>query len=562
MLSLKKNGCILVSELMLLIASNAAVFGESIFDKHFKTSVELCEKHEFRKAIKELNIAIEAEPNNFEGYYKRAKCYSETDSPQEGMPDFAKAIRLNPNFADIWVSRALAYQRLNDPARAIEDLKRAVAIDPHHSKAFYKLLFLCFKQKDFKNGIKYSTLAIANDVDLLDSLEARGRFYALANDRKKMNADFDSALAKAQAKLSELEKEMPHTEKEVAKQRKVIADIFNERGKAFLILRDFDASLIDFEKALSLIPDNTTYMCNVGGALLHLQRNEKALEILTKACKLRTDSASIHNNLGIALERSGKHSEAKSEFERALNIDSGKTHYFANHARMALSMGNTDEAMGDFVGIKSMSEKGTANSPEHAYPVLQQLDALIKLNPSDPANFYNRGVINFSQRNFAVAERDFQKFLSLQNGAGESPTYGAILLSITLQNMGQKRRAADIISTARTSANTAWCKRLLSLYVGDDKLEDFMDAQQGRRRELAANCFIGLRQLAEGDKVSAEQKLKWVRDHAQPTQDEYLLALSGLNRMESKKQKKLELANKKERRGLKDIVTEAEISFK
>lgn len=558
MLSAEKIGCILVTELMLIIVSNSAVLGGPVFDKHFNASAELYKKHEFRKAIKELNIAIQAEPNNFEGYYKRAKCYSETDSPQEGMPDFAKAIKLNPNFADIWVSRALAYQRLNDPTHAIEDLKRAVAIDPHHSKAFYKLLLLCFRQKDFKTGIKYSTIAIKNDVDLLDSLQMRGRLYALANDRRKMNADFDSALEKAQSQLSTLEKELPAPEKKIAKQKKVIADIFCERGKAFVILRDFNAALNDFENALTIIPQDTTYMCNVGGALLHMQRNDKALEVLTKACKLRTDSASIHNNLGIALERAGKHGEAKSEFEQALNIDSGKTHYFANHARMALSMGDTDEAMGDFVGIKSMSEKGAASSPEHAYPVLRQLDELIKLSPSDPANFYNRGIINFSQRNFADAERDFRKFLLLQNGSGESPTYGAILLSITLQNMGQRQRAADIISTARTEANTAWSKRLLSLYVGEDKIEDFMDAQQSRRRELAANCFIGLRRLAEGDKVSAEQRLKWVRDHALPSQDEYLLAISGLNKLDGKEK----LKPRKEKRELKDIVSEAEISFK
>lgn len=560
MLHSEKIGLILISEQILLLSSNSIALGGQVFDEHFNASAELYKKREFRRAIKELNIAIEAEPNNFQGYYKRAKCFSETDSPQESMRDFAIALRLNPGFADIWVSRALAYQRLNDSDRAIEDLKRAIAIDSKHSKALYKLLLLCFRQNDFRTGIKYSTRAIDQNFERSEMLMRRGAFYARAGERKKMLADFALAISEEQEKLSILEGAKIKSPKEIEKAKKNLARVYNERGKVFADLRDFDSALKDFQEALRIVPNDTTYMCNIGGALLHKKENEKALEILTEACKLRTDSASLHNNLGIALDKTGRRIEAKQEFEKALNIDSSKTHYFANHARMALTLGDAEEAMGDFVGISSMNEKGAVRSPEHAYPVLRQIDELIKLNPTDPANYYNRGIINFAQKNFIDAERDFKRFLTLQNGFGESPTYGSIFLSLSLENLGRHRQALEILSAARIEANTAWTKRLLTLYVGEKKLEDFLESEHSLRRELAASCFVGLKKLVEGDNVSAEERLKWVRDHAQTTQDEYLLAISGLNCIEGKN--KTDMANGQKKRKIREAVSEEMVSFK
>lgn len=560
MLPSKKIAAILTAELLFSLCMNSDAQCGPIFDQHFKAASELYKQKEFRKAVKELDIAIKEEPNNFEGYYKRAKCFSETDSPQESFPDFTRALKLNPNFADIWVSRALAYQRLNDPSHAMADLKHALSVNPKHSKAFHKLLVLCLRQKDSKTGIKYATIAIKNSVERVDMLQRRGTFYALAGDADNMQVDFNLALADVQTSLSTLEQTKSSSEKERAKLKSNLADVYNERGKAFAALKDFDRALNDFQKALSIVPNSATYMCNVGAAYLHKQQNQQALETLREACKLRADSASIHNNLGIALERTGKHTEAKLEFERALNIDSSHTQYFSNHARMALALGDAEDAMGDFVGITSMRAKGAVNTPTHVYPVVQQLNELIRLNPSDPANYYNRGIINFSQSRFENAKEDFSKFLILQRGIGESPTYGSILLSITLQNLHQTREAEQTISQAKLVANTSWSKRLLALYCEDEKVDDYMDAQASHRREVAVNCFIGLKKLAEGNNVTAEEKLKWTRDHAIPSQDEYLLAISGLNKILGKKQNAI--MNQTEKRPINEAVSDAEISFK
>lgn len=546
---------------LMALSFNTTAFAGPIFDEHFKAAVKLYNKREFRKAIKELNIAIEDEPNNFEGYYKRGKCYSETESPEEGMPDFAKALKLNPKFADIWVSRALAHLRLKEYRRAMDDYKIAIALDPKHGKAIRKMLVLCLRQNHLKTGIKYASQAINNKVNMSENLQRRGMFYALTGDRKNMQADFTVAIELAQASLASVKNEKTTDSSDsIADRKKDLADVYSERGKAFLALKDYDSAARDFEHGKELVPQAGKYKCNLGGALLLIHNDKKALDILTEACRLDSGSASAHSNRGIALERLGKHAEAKKEFELAVQHDPVKSRYLANHARVSLALGNTDEAADDYVGISSLSNASSSKTPDPDVDrILEQFDNLIKLNPKDAANFYNRGVVNFSQGRYGDARKDFANFLTLQNDFGESPIYGAILLSITYQNLHKVREAAKVIAQAKTMTGSAWTRQLLGLFTEEISFADFMDSHQSGQRELAANCFLGLKYLAEGNKVLAQQKLKWVREHGNPTQDEYLLAVSGLNRLSGVKASTLKQLSSK---SATQSMREPEISFK
>jgi tetratricopeptide (TPR) repeat protein len=546
----------------LMVASfNTTAFAGPIFDEHFQTAVKLYKKHEFRKAIKELNIAIEAEPNNFEGYWKRGKCYSETDSPEEGMPDFAKALKLNPKLADIWVSRGLAHVRLKENRMAKEDYKVAITLDPKNGHAIRLLLVLCLRESDIKTGIKYASLAINNKVNTSENLQRRGMFYALTGDRKNMQADFNVAIELAQAALATAKNEKTTDASDsIADRKKDLADVYSERGKAFVALKDYEPAVKDFEQGVGLVPDTGKYKCNLGGAMLLMHDDKRALDILTEACKQDSDSASAHSNRGVALERMGKHAEAKKEFELAVQHDPIKSKYLASHARVALTLGNTDEAADDYVGISSLSSARSSKTPDtEVNSVLEQFDNLIKLNPKDAANFYNRGVINFSQGRYGDAKKDFANFLTLQNDFGESPIYGAILLSITYKNLHKMREAEAVIAHAKTVTGSAWTKQLLGLFTEEISFADFMDSHQSGQRELAANCFLGLKYLAEGNKVLAQQKLKWVREHGNPTQDEYLLAVSGLNRLSGVKASTLKQVSSK---SATQSMREPEISFK
>ncbi len=217
---------------LIAVSFNTAAIAGPVFDEHFKNAKELYKKHEFRKAIKELNIAIDAEPNNFEGYWTRGKCYSETQSPEEGMPDFAKALKLNPKFAGILVSRGLAHVRLKENRKAMDDYKAAIKLDPKDGHAMQLMLKLCLRENEIKTGIKYASLAIDNKVNLAENLWRRGNFYALIGDGKKMQSDFAASIEIAQAELTAAQSEKsPKSPDDIADRKRNLAETYNERGK-------------------------------------------------------------------------------------------------------------------------------------------------------------------------------------------------------------------------------------------------------------------------------------------------------------------------------------------
>lgn len=102
------------------------------------------EEGKFQEALKDLNKAIELEPNNAEAYIKRGsvKGYlmlNETDILQ----DFNKALELEPNNAKALVNRGIIKINLQREEEATEDfnkalelLNEAIRLDPNNDESY------------------------------------------------------------------------------------------------------------------------------------------------------------------------------------------------------------------------------------------------------------------------------------------------------------------------------------------------------------------------------------------------------------------------------------------
>ncbi len=501
---------ITVLSAVILLCSKAAIAAESVFDEHYHIAEKLYLQHQFRKAIKELNIAIAAAPNRFEGYYKRGKSFSEVGSPEEALPDFSKALKLSPGNAQIYVSRGLAHLRLKEQSEAKIEFEQAVKYDPKSENAYRKLLVLCEHASDNQAGIKYSTLAIKNEVAISENLMRRGSFYAALGDRQRCLDDHARAIA-----------------------RKKNATSYCQRGNSYVVLHDYENAMKDFEQAIKLEPRLGRYKTNLGGVLLLKKEFRKALSILTEAVNLSPDSSTAHSNRGIALEQLGMHAEAQKEFELAIQNDTAKSIYLAHHARVSLALGQNDEAIDDYVGINSI-HAGTNHkvNPVSKEFLQHQFEKLIELNPSEPSNFYNRGVFFFSLKKYKEAAQDFSKFLSMPNGDSESAVYGSILYYLTLRNLHNDAAASSALARVTSYKQNSWTVMLLKTFKREDaSLNEFLDLKLGTQRELTACCFVGLKQLVDGKIENAKHNLRWVVEHSSPGKDEYLLASAALNQL-------------------------------
>lgn len=79
--------------------------------------------------IKQINAAIEQEPNNADSYFKRGTQYRKLGDLDRAVHDISYAIQLNPMVGRYYVTRARIYFKQNEKELAQEDLKAARNVD-------------------------------------------------------------------------------------------------------------------------------------------------------------------------------------------------------------------------------------------------------------------------------------------------------------------------------------------------------------------------------------------------------------------------------------------------
>jgi tetratricopeptide (TPR) repeat protein len=116
-------------------------------------------------------------------------------------------------------------------------------------------------------------------------------------------------------------------------------------GRAFYVQGKMDDAVEAYRHALDLDGQDAWSMNNLGLILLEQQQAEEALPLLVKAVELRTDTPAFHNNLGMALEHTGRFKAAAAAYADALTADATYERARQNLARVEAVKGFAEEPM-------------------------------------------------------------------------------------------------------------------------------------------------------------------------------------------------------------------------
>jgi tetratricopeptide (TPR) repeat protein len=87
-------------------------------------------KGDYDRAIKDYDLAIKLNPNNFKPYNNRGVAYQNKGDYDRAIRDFDEAIKLNPNSAHAFANRGETYQLRDEFERAVQDYDKAITIEP------------------------------------------------------------------------------------------------------------------------------------------------------------------------------------------------------------------------------------------------------------------------------------------------------------------------------------------------------------------------------------------------------------------------------------------------
>lgn len=122
------------------------------------------------------------------------------------------------------------------------------------------------------------------------------------------------------------------------------ADAWRVKGRVCHDLGRSDEAVAAYQRAIQLDPGDAWSMNNLAYIRIQQERFDEAIGPLARAVELRGDVAVFHNNLGMALERTGHLQAAEESYANAVTADPSNQHAAANGERLAAVVKDPDAA--------------------------------------------------------------------------------------------------------------------------------------------------------------------------------------------------------------------------
>jgi len=232
----------------------------------FKLGVDKMRRGDYREAIGNFNQAIELQKDFAVAYSDRCLAYLQLQDYHQAIADCTQAINFAPNNFEVYLNRGLAHYRQGDYPAAIADYNQAIALKPDDFRAYYN------------RGV---------------ALAGKGNY-------SEAIVDYNRALTQIPQITSLL-----------------LADMYNDRGLAHLMLQDQQAAMLDLNLAIRLNANDDRAYFNRGCACGRNGDDFGAVDNFSEVIRLNPSNALAYVNRGIARYRLGYHQGAIADLQEA-----------------------------------------------------------------------------------------------------------------------------------------------------------------------------------------------------------------------------------------------------
>lgn len=286
-------------------------------------------------AIKYLKIALQLDPNSFEGFYNLGSAFHKKGALNEATDCYRKVIQLNPYFIDAYIKLGNALQSQGQFEEAISCYQNVIKINPNNAELYFDL-GVVFQDKGQLDeaiscyqkalGLNLNITSVYNNLGL--ALQKKGRIDEAIIHYKKV-LDLDPHFAEAHYNLGLAFQNMGQTDEAISCYQKSIQlkpDHIEAYINLGLIFRDkgnLDGAITFYQKAIQINPNYPKAYNDLGSALFEKGQFDEAITNYHKAIGLNPDFADAYLNLGNALKQKGQLDEAIVAYDNALNFKPG-----------------------------------------------------------------------------------------------------------------------------------------------------------------------------------------------------------------------------------------------
>jgi tetratricopeptide (TPR) repeat protein len=249
---------------------------------------------------------------------------------------FEAAMKLNPEFVDGMINRGFAHYQLGEYDAALKDYAAALKINPKAANAFNNRGLVYYQQKKYNEAVGEFTHCIMLDPNDPKYYEHRRLAYQQLGMTTEAKSDEEKWKRLQQNRLADLE---------IARNPSSPAG-YLVRGGIFLNDGKLEAALADFDRAVTVSPQNAPARLARANAYFQLGEYQKAVDDCTRAIELQPQYSSWSLR-GDSCLKLGKVDEAIADFDKAKRLDPLVAEAFLRKADELDSLGRKEEA-GEF----------------------------------------------------------------------------------------------------------------------------------------------------------------------------------------------------------------------
>jgi tetratricopeptide (TPR) repeat protein len=253
--------------------------------------------------------------------------------------------------------------------------------------------------------------------------------------------------------------------------------------------------------------------CVALGVLRLAQKQETEAEQMFQSA-IQTDSKNYlaHYYYAAMLASNEKYDEAISHYKQAINLKPDIGLFYSDLGYAYLRTGNETEAIQLFQKGSSVDRKQS-----HLYRTM--------------------GYLHFRRGEVEMSAGDAYNYINIEGWRDEHSQYMFLLWYFSLRQLKRDDFAKTKLLTAVAQLDpTAWPYAVLQYLNGSLSLSDLLIQAKTNDEQTEAHAYAGLDLSLKGERDTALEHLRWVRDNGNRRFVEYQMAIAEIAKLESKSQ--------------------------
>lgn len=268
-------------------------------------------------------------------YYKRAEIYLQKGDYDAALSDINQAISAKDNIGEYYLLRGIINRELNQLDLALQDAERAEALQQKSPRLYILMADILQENKKYNEAARYINGVLALAPFDASVYYVQGMLQTKTGDTLQGLASIEKAMAlnpayfRSYPRASSLYQHRGDYEnaKRVVQNGLIHfpsnADLLVEMGRMYSDLSLADSALIYYARAIQIKKDDLNILEEMANVYTKARNYSAALEIYENIKEKKPDYPSINFLIGFSLEKLWRFNQAKSFYEKELELTPG-----------------------------------------------------------------------------------------------------------------------------------------------------------------------------------------------------------------------------------------------